>query len=165
MTKFMTAALALIISSATLADPEITINTKQLYAGAGLNYNRIDSSTLGGPDGDATGLQVFAGYKMGNRNGFDIASEIGLIQSDEWYNGSREDADGLWVSAVANKGLPEIDSRLSAIARLGYGIGGDDGLFMGFGAQFKLHPQAFIRGEYLNKDLSQSFQINAAYQF
>lgn len=165
MNKVFVLTTALTLSATALAEPEITINPKQMYAGAGFNYNRIDGSTLGGSDADATGLQVFAGYKMGHRNGFDISSEIGFIQSEEWYNGTNEDADGLWVSGLANKPLPEIDSRLSAIARIGYGIGGDDGLFMGFGAQFKLHPQAFIRGEYLNKDLSQSFQVNAAYQF
>ena len=165
MKSFLTTICAIAFSSVALAEPKITIDTKKLYAGAGFNYNRIDTSSLGSSDGDATGVQVFTGYEMGNRNGFDIAAELGVIQSGELYEGSNEDADGFWASALANKGLPEIDSRLSAIARIGYGIGGDDGLFMGFGAQFKIHPQAFVRGEYLNKDLSQSFQVNAAYQF
>ncbi len=137
----------------------------KLYAGAGFNHNRIDTSSIGGPDGKASGIQVFAGYEYGQRNGFDIAAEAGLIQSGEFYNGGNDDADGIWAAAVVSKDLPEVNDKLSALIRLGFGLGGDDGLLMGFGAQFKIQPQAFIRLEYLNKDISQSYQVNAIYKF
>jgi len=63
------------------------------------------------------------------------------------------------------KDLPEINNKLAALVRIGYGINGDDGLLMGFGAQLRLQPKAVVRLEYLNKDLTQSYQVNAVYQF
>ncbi len=137
----------------------------KLYAGAGFNNNRIDTSTIGATDGKASGIQVFAGYEYGQRNGFDIAAEAGLIQTGEFYNGGNNDADGIWAAAVVSKDLPEVDDKLSALIRLGFGLGGDDGLLMGFGAQYKVQSQTFIRLEYLNKDISQSYQVNAIYKF
>jgi hypothetical protein len=167
MKTFLSVLAISTLSNLSIAQDTQTsgIDTSRLYAGGGFHYNRIDTSSLGGVDGKATGLQGFAGYEMGNRNGFDLATEVGFIQSDEYIDGTNEDADGFWVSAVGKKDLPEVNSKLSAIARIGYGIGGDDGLFMGFGAQFQPQPKVIVRAEYLNKDLSQSFQLNAAYQF
>ena len=141
----------------------ISFDTDKFYAGGGLSYNRIDS--FSGSDGKANGLQVFAGYEYGQKSGFDLSGEVGFIQTDEFYSGTNVDADGLWVAGVATRALPEIDSRLSAVARLGFGIDGDDGLLMGFGAQYQVQPQIILRAEYLNKDLTQSYQVNAAYQF
>jgi len=140
-------------------------NLDKFYVGAGFNHNRIDTSTLNFEDGKANGFQVFGGYEYGQRSGIDIAFEAGFIQSGEFYDGADEDADGLWGAAVVKKDLPEIKDKLSGIARLGYGLGGDDGLLMGFGAQYQLNPQAFLRLEYINKDLSQSYQVNAVYHF
>ena len=88
-----------------------------------------------------------------------------MIQTGEFYAGSSEDADGIWAPAVVKKDLPEINDKLAAIIRLGYGLGDDDGLLMGFGAQYRIQPQAFVRLEYLNKDITQSFQVNAIYKF
>jgi len=168
MKKILSAVALTAVSSLSFAQETQSnnIDTTRLYAGGGLNYNRIDTSSIGGgTDGKTTGIQGFAGYEMGERNGFDLAVEVGFIQSDEFFDGSNEDADGFWASAVGKKDLPEVDSKLSAIARIGYGIGGDDGLLMGFGAQYQAHSNVFVRAEYLNKDLSQSFQLNAAYEF
>lgn len=141
------------------------IDTQKLYVGAGFNHNRIDFSSIGGTDGKANGFQVFGGYDYGQRNGIDIAFEAGFIQSSEFFDGSDEDADGIWGAAVIKKDLPEIKDKLSGIARLGYGLGGDDGLLMGFGAQYQLNAKAFLRLEYVNKDLTQSYQVNAVYHF
>lgn len=136
---------------------------EKLYLGAGVSHNRID--TFNGSDGKASGFQVFAGYDYGQRSGIDLAAEAGFIQSDEFYNGSDEDADGIWAAAVASKHLPEINDKLSALVRLGFGLGGDDGLLMGLGAQYSLNPKALLRLEYVNKDLSQSYQLNAVFKF
>lgn len=169
MKKLLSASLlALCLSQAALAQPEsniISFDISKLYAGAGFNHNRIDSSPFGIKDGSASGMQVFAGYEYGTRNGFDIASEAGLMQTDKFYTGSNDDADGIWAAAVVKKDLPEVNDKLAALIRLGYGLGGDDGLLMGFGAQYRLQPQAFVRLEYLNKDITQSFQVNAVYEF
>lgn len=139
------------------------IDMTKLYVGAGINHNRIDS--FSGPDGKASGFQMFAGYEYGQVSGIDISAEAGFIQSGEFYTGSDEDADGIWAAGVAQKDLPEINQKLAAIARLGFGLGGDDGLLMGFGAQYRLNPQALLRLEYVNKDLSQSYQLNAVFEF
>ena len=169
------AALGLALSSSLLCAQEQAANTEEknmvsfdlnkLYLGAGLNHNRIDTSSLtSSSDSDANGFQIFAGYEYGNRNGFDLATEFGLIQTGSFGTGI-DDADGIWAAGVISKGLPEIDSNLSGLLRLGYGINGDDGLFMGFGAQYRVHPQSVVRLEYVNKDLTQSYQLNAVYEF
>lgn len=143
----------------------VSFDISKLYLGAGFNHNRIDSSSLnGGSDLDANGFQLFAGYEYGNRNGFDLATEFGLIQTDNFVSGG-DDADGIWAAGVITKGLPEINSKLAGLLRIGYGINGDDGLFMGFGAQYRIHPQSVVRLEYVNKDLTQSYQLNAVYEF
>jgi opacity protein-like surface antigen len=152
-------------ASAQEAQPADNIDMKKLYVGAGISHNRIDTSSLGGVDGKASGFQIFAGYEYGQRSGIDLSAEAGFIQSDEFYDGSDDDADGVWAAGVATKDLPEINNNLSAIARLGYGLGGDDGLLMGFGAQYRLNQQALLRLEYVNKDLSQSYQLNAVFKF
>lgn len=158
--------LAICFGQCTLAE-EVKTNTnlKKIYVGAGFNHNRIDSSSFGGSDSKANGFQVFAGYEYGQRSGIDISAEAGLIQTGELIDSTGEDADGIWVAGVAKKDLPEIHKNLTGIARLGYGLSGDDGILMGFGAQVRVHPQAFIRLEYVNKDLTQSYQLNAVYKF
>ncbi len=170
MKKLLTASLlALGLSQPCLAQEAsniVSFDISKFYAGAGFSHNRIDSSSVfGGKDGTASGVQVFAGYDYGNRNGFDLSTEAGLIQTGNFYSGLKEDADGMWAAAVVKKDLPEVNDKLAALIRLGYGLGGDDGLLMGFGAQYRLQPQAFVRLEYLNKDLTQSFQVNAIYKF
>ena len=160
--------LALGLSQPCLAQEAsniVSFDINKFYAGAGFSHNRIDQSSFGGKDVSASGVQVFAGYDYGTRNGFDISTEAGLIQTGAFFAGSKEDADGIWAAAVVKKDLPEIDDKLAALIRLGYGLGGDDGLLMGFGAQYRLQPQAFVRLEYLNKDITQSFQVNAIYKF
>ncbi len=150
-------------SAQETASQPTKIDIEKLYLGAGVSHNRIDS--FSGTDGKASGFQLFAGYDYGQRSGIDLAAEAGFIQSGEFYDGSSEDADGIWAAGVASKDLPEINNKLAAIARLGYGLGGDDGLFMGLGAQYRLNTQALMRLEYVNKDLSQSYQLNAVFQF
>ena len=150
-------------SAQETASQPTKIDIEKLYLGAGISHNRIDS--FSGTDGKASGFQLFAGYDYGQRSGIDLAVEAGFIQSGEFYDGSSEDADGIWAAGVASKDLPEINNKLAAIARLGYGLGGDDGLFMGLGAQYRLNTQALMRLEYVNKDLSQSYQLNAVFQF
>jgi len=153
------------VASANDLNTAPSSSKEKFYVGAGLNHNRIDTSSFGGVDGKTNGFQVFGGYDYGRRNGIDIGFEAGIIQTGEFYDGSGEDADGVWMTAIIKKDLPEIKEKLSGIARLGYGMGGDDGLLMGFGAQYRLAPQVFIRLEYVNKDVSQSYQVNAFYHF
>ncbi|EAT11454.1 porin family protein [Bermanella marisrubri] len=147
-------------------DKKITINLDKLRVGVGFNYNRIDNSSLSSAkDGKASGSQVFFGYALGNRYGTETSIEAGYIKSGELYDNSDIDVNGFWGSAVVRKPLPEIREDLSAIARIGVGLKGDDGLFVGIGAQYDIHPNVFVRLEYLNKDLTQSYQANLGFSF
>ena len=88
---------------------------------------------------------------------------MGYSQTGDFIGNN--DISGLWLSALAQKHLPEIDNRLSALARAGVDFGDDDGLFMGVGAAFQLIPQFDIRAEYINKDASTVYQLGAVYKF
>jgi len=157
------AAAALCTSSLSFASEPLAL--QNLYVGGGLSHNRVDNDTFGGDVESASGWQFFGGVKAGERNGFDLAVEVGYMQTSDFSDPIDQDLVGVWGAGVAKKQLTEIDPRLSAIARMGIDLGDDDGLFMGFGAELKVHPKIFIRGEYLNKDVSQSYQLNAGYEF
>lgn len=150
----------------TDGDKKITINLNKIRVGVGFNYNRIDNSSLSSEkDGKASGSQVFFGYALGNRYGTETSIEVGYIKSGELYENSDIDVNGFWGSAVVRKPLPEIREDLSAIARVGLGLKGDDGVLVGIGAQYDIHPNVFVRLEYLNKDLTQSYQANLGFMF
>jgi hypothetical protein len=159
ITSFSLSSLA---DTAPASSP--SLDTTKLSAGIGFNYNRIDSSILGGSDLKANGFQIFAGYDYGQKKGFDLSAEAGVINTGNFDN-TGKDADGIWAAAVIKKELPEVNEKLAALVRLGYGIGGDDGIIMGFGAQLRINPAVVIRLEYLNKDITQSYQANAVYHF
>lgn len=157
------AAVALSASATTFASEPLAL--ENLYVGGGLSHNRVDFEAFEGDVETASGWQFFGGVKAGERNGFDLAVEVGYMQTSDFVSGVDSDAKGVWAAGVAKKQLTEIDPRLSAIARMGIDLGDDDGLIMGFGAELKVHPKVFVRGEYLNKDLTQSYQLNAGYEF
>ena len=166
MLRKIASALALTSLVASVnASAEEPMTLQNLYAGAGFSHNRVDLESFNGDVETASGWQFFGGVKAGQRNGFDLAVELGYMSTSDFVSGVDSDAKGVWVAGVAKKQLAEVDPRLSAIARLGVDLGDDDGLFMGFGAEIKVHPKVFIRGEYLNKDLIQSYQLNAGYEF
>jgi hypothetical protein len=162
MNNLITLACISALSLPTFAESKI--NTDKLSIGAGINYNRIDNSMFGGSDLKANGFQVFGGYEHGNKKGFDLSTEVGAISTEDFDN-TNTDADGIWIAGVIKKELPEINNKLAGLVRIGYGIGGDDGLIMGFGAQLRVNPAVVIRLEYLNKDITQSYQANAVYHF
>jgi hypothetical protein len=162
MNKLITLACITALSLPSFAESEF--DTSKLSIGAGFNHNRIDNSSFGGSDVEANGFQLFGGYDLGNKKGFDLSAEVGIINTES-FGDINEDSDGIWVAGVVKKELPEVNKKFAGIARLGYGIGGDDGLIMGFGAQLRVNPAVVIRFEYLNKDITQSYQANAVYHF
>lgn len=163
--KFIPVIAASILSTSMTVQAEQPLALQNLYVGGGLSHNRVDNEAFNGDVESASGWQFFGGIKAGERNGFDLAVEVGYMQTEDFYSNTDSDLAGVWVSGLAKKTLTEIDPRLSAIARMGVDLGDDDGLFMGFGAELRVHPKVFIRGEYLNKDISQSYQLNAGYEF
>ena len=96
------------------------------------------------------------------------AVEFGYSDTGDFYNSNGngdEDINGVWVAAVAEKYLPEIDPRLSVIGRGGLDLGDDDGIFLGAGAGFKVNEQVGLRAEFINKDASSVYQVGALFHF
>ena len=163
MKKILAISALLASFGATANDEKIQIQLDKLYIGGGVSQNIIDSP-FGGSNLDANGFSVFAGYELNNDiPQVDTSVEVGYSQTGDFIGNN--DISGLWLSALAQKHLPEIDNRLSALARAGVDFGDDDGLFMGVGAAFQLIPQFDIRAEYINKDASTVYQLGAVYKF
>ena len=138
------------------------------YIGGALNHNIIDSP-FGGRDLDANGYSIFGGYKFENSiTDLMTAVEFGYSDTGDFDvsdNNRDEDINGIWVAAVAEKSLPEIDSRLSVVGRGGLDLGDDDGIFLGAGAGFKVNQQLGLRAEFINKDVTSVYQISALFHF
>lgn len=162
--KVLLGALLLTSSAAFAAPATPAPVTQKVYAGVGISHNRVDFEAFGSDVETAGGMQIFAGVKTGSRNGFDLAVEAGYMDTAD-FSHTDEDLSGVWFSGVAKRTLSEVDGRLAGIARVGVDLGDDDGIFMGFGAEFKLAPAVFVRAEYLAKDISQSYQLNAGFEF
>lgn len=157
-------AMALATCINTYADDSsINFEINNLYIGGGFSNNIIDSPFTAG-NSDATGFSVFAGYELSNDiKQIDTSIEAGYSQTRDFF--ADNDIKGIWISGVAQKALPEIDSRLSAIARLGLDLGDDDGLFIGAGAAFMIMPRAEARVEYINKDATTVYQLSGIFKF
>lgn len=134
---------------------------QNFYAGGGINLN-----SLSGYD-DATGFQVFAGYKLGQHldtGPFSLAGEVGYLTSGDFSASGVPDTDhdGIWVNAVAGYALTE---RFQFLGRAGLDFGDDDGLMFGLGAGFALSNNSELRAEYVARDNINSTQVNLAYHF
>ena len=69
---------------------------------------------------------------------------------------------GLWVSGLAEyKFRPE----LHLLARVGYDLGDDNGVFIGAGVGFNLTRWAQIRAEFISKSEVDSMQLNWISEF
>lgn len=163
MKKIMLTSALLTSLSATANDDKMQLIVDNLYLGGSVSQNVIDSP-FGGSSLDASGFSVFAGYELNNDiQQVETSVEVGYSKTGDFV--TNNDISGLWLSAVAQKHLPEIDQRLSALARAGIDFGDDDGVFMGVGVAFSLIPQVDLRAEWINKDASTVYQFGAAYKF
>ena len=135
--------------------------------GGGVAYNDWDGSVVE----NSIGWQLFAGYDLD----LDLVEKMGTaVEIGLWSSGDTElkscpggscDVDGetgMWINAVVD--YPVID-KVSAAARLGLDIGGDDGLMIGIGAGYDVKSNITIRGEYVIRDDINGFQLNAFYHF
>lgn len=143
---------------------------KGLYVGGGLNYNSIDAGSIfSGVDREtAVGFQLFAGIPIQSSiAGFKTFAEVGYFQTEDFNFGwgNKENVRGVWGAGVLQRDLNEIDPNLYAIARAGIEVGDDDGVFMGFGAGYRVSSKVDVRAEFLNKDLLTSYQLNALVRF
>jgi len=164
--KYLIATSALLLALSAQAEqprqPAQNISLDKIHIGAGLTHNNLDSPF--GGDVDANGFSVFAGYELENDlPQFSTYAEVGYAQTQDFF--ANEDIRGLWLSTVAVKQLPEINPRLSALARFGIDLGDDDGVFMGLGAQLQLAKPVALRAEYINKDATTVYQLSAVLSF
>jgi len=169
MKKYLIPALLSAMAVPAFADDHMNDSNqlaKRMYLGGGVNHNVIDSP-FSGQDADANGYTVFAGLEFANSvAGLMTSAELGYSDTGEFYDGPGDtDIDGIWVAAVAEKSLPEIDPRLSALARGGLDLGDDDGIFLGAGVGFKASEQVGLRAEFINKDASSVYQFSALFHF
>lgn len=168
MKKIILTTGLLFASQVSLVNAEemsLNIDINKLYVGAGFNQNVVDSP-FGTGSRDAKGISFFAGYQLENKiDQLETSIEAGYSKTDDFFQGPNNDIGGLWLSGVAKKQLPEIDPRLSALAKVGVDFGDDDGIFMGAGAAFQFLEKVELRGEYLNKDASTVYQLSAVYHF
>lgn len=145
-----------------------SFDINNLYAGGGIGFNSIDGAD------DATGFQAFAGYNFYEDKGpVTVSAEAGFMDSGDFdftvnipgvpSVTTSTDASGLWVSATA---LYSINESFSALGRLGYDFGDDDGALLGIGVEYDFKQQPFgLRGEYVMRDNIDSLQINFVYFF
>ncbi len=153
LNKTLIAAAITAASATALADD----HTDRLYLGGSFSYNTIDSPFDGGDSIDATGIQGFGGYQLGQYSGgLSTKVELGFSQTDDFDN-TNEDITGVWVAMVGEKELPEVDPNLSLIGRVGLDFGDDDGLLTGFGVGYDISDRLEVRGEFVNKDASNQY--------
>lgn len=141
-----------------------------IYVGGGINYNSIDLEPLfSGADREtAMGFQLFAGLPIASSiAGFKTFAEVGFFQTESFNfgGGNKERVRGIWGAGVLQRDLSEIDPNLYALVRAGVEVGDDDGVFMGFGAGYRMSSKVDLRAEFLNKDLLTSYQLNALVRF
>jgi hypothetical protein len=146
----LTSLLILTAHQALAADQTTTEETNAphgLYIGGGISYNDLDlGSIVKGADNEtAMGLQVFAGVPIANA--------------------IKQKVVGVSGAVVLQRNLNEIDPNLYGLARIGYELGDDDGVFMGIGAGYRITPKVEVRAEFVNKDLVSSYQANALVRF
>ena len=130
------------------------------YAGAGLTFNSV------GTAGNATGLQVFAGYEFDGliNNDIHFAAEAGFMDSgdfDTFGFGRDDSAEGVWVAFPFRVA---IDKRLDALMRVGADFGDDDGLLVGAGMGYNFNERSTFRVEYVVRDHINSFQFNMLFK-
>lgn len=158
---------AMIVSAPALAEPELPSG---LYVGGGVSYNDLDFGSVldNGADETAFGIQAFVGLPFDNNiEGFDTFAEIGFFRTDEFDFGNnvKEKVTGVNASVILQRDLNEIHENLYALGRAGFELGDDDGLLTGFGAGFRLTSRLDVRAEFVNKDLTTSYQANVLFRF
>lgn len=148
---------------------------QKYYVGGGVAFTSLPAFD------DATGFQVLGGYCLD----FNFKSprsktsvEVGYMDSGQF---SREvvrfpgnpnrprivetdtrSFEGVWAAGV---GEYHVDRKLHLLGRLGFDAGDDDGLLFGIGMGLNFSRYAQIRGEYVQRDETESIQMNWISEF
>jgi hypothetical protein len=164
MKKIMLLCTALLFAAGQAAAAQNGSSNKNIYLGGG-----VSSNSHSGLEG--TGFQIFGGYKLNKLKIKNIESfvEVGYMDTGDMKketcvlticattNGK---AKGAWINYAGKYAL---DTDLSALARLGFDLGDDDGLMYGFGVDYKFDRRMHFRGEYVGRKHIKSLQANFVY--
>jgi len=144
-------------------------DSESWYLGGGIANNTVD---FGFVDGTATGFQLYAGksLKSPESSSFKFGVEGGYLMSGtfEWESdfatgsASGGNANGFWGAVVSSV---DLNPKTQALAKVGYDIGDDDGVFVGAGIGYQMTSDIALRGEYVIRPNINSLQLNAVYQF
>ena len=158
-----------LLATAMISTPVSALDFDQLYVGGGLSMNSVSGFD------SAMGYQAFAGLpldmiqfgpvKSAAEVGFMSSGDLGYSCSGSYYGYTYScpsfSASGLWATYVASMDLAD---RVTGIARAGLDLGDDDGLMVGFGADYSLNDKIGIRAEYVIRDNINSLQANVTYR-
>ena len=131
------------------------LRQERIYLGGGISNNDAGVSGLD----DGTGFQFFGGYDLPVKiSGAKLAVEVGYWDSGDFDPAGS--ADGLWVNGVI--GL-HLSRNLDLLGRAGFDFGDDDGFMIGIGIGVKMNKQLELRGEFVQRDETDSLQFNIVY--
>lgn len=154
---------ALMVSSlalAMIAPAAVAQFPGELYLGGGVQHNRLD-----GDWDNATGYQFFGGYLFPGVPGLmRFGGELGYRDSGDFSQSGVSDVvfEGVWASGVVR--VPFTPS-LSALGRVGWDFGDEDGLLYGAGIAYRMNVALSLRGEYVVRDETDSLQANVVIHF
>ena len=155
--------LLLLVGVQTAWAQEPLLRQERIYLGGGISENDVGVSGFD----DATGFQLFGGYELPVKiPGAKLAVEVGYWDSGDFdgrgvfFVPVSESAEGLWANGVISLHL---NRSLDLIGRAGFDFGDDDGFMIGVGIGVKLNKQFELRGEYVERDETDSLQFNIVY--
>ncbi len=165
--KYLTLSTGLL--AACLAQPLLADSANQPSSPwqAGLNLGQhVFDSPFGSDNRSAAGLGFFVGYQF-DSGIQDVYSsiEVGYTQTDDFYRHRNTDIKSLWVAAVLQKRLPELNPNFAVLGRFGLDLGDDDGLLMGVGVAMQHQTNLATRAEFINKDATKVYQLSVVVSF
>lgn len=159
--SYSSIAMMVVLSVAGSGAAAAELEEERFYVGGGISDNEIANDS-------EIGHQFLVGYELPVDTGeVNTSIEVGYWDSgDVEVNtpaGRRErDVDGIWVNGVFSF---EIAPRVNLLGRAGVDFGDDDGLMAGAGVGFDLSERFELRGEYVERDETDSVQANFLYRF
>ena len=155
MKQFVGLVLLVLIGMQSAWAQDTLMRQDRMYLGAGISRNDPNTSVLD----DGTGFQIFGGYDLPVKiSGANLSVEVGYWDSGDFDPAGS--ADGLWATAVI--GL-HLSRDVDLLGRAGFDFGDDDGFMIGLGVGVKMNKHVELRGEYVERDETDSLQFNVVY--
>jgi hypothetical protein len=155
MKKVFAVLFLIVVGMQTALAQQSLLRQDRLYLGGGISSNDSGVSFLD----DGTGFQFFGGYDLPVKiSGAKLAVEVGYWDSGDFDPAGS--ADGLWANGVISLHLSR---DVDLLGRAGFDFGDDDGFMIGIGIGVKMNRQIELRGEFVQRDETDSLQFNIAY--